>query len=87
MVLVAIGVGDDALSFGGGRYLDRLERRDGRWGIVDRMITVEWWNDPDALTTFGSLAQQATRDRSDPSYTRPLRVTRSPRDLAAPADG
>jgi hypothetical protein len=25
----------------GGRYVDRLERRDGRWAIVDRFC-VEW---------------------------------------------
>lgn len=26
----------------GGRYLDKLERRDGRWGIVDRLVVHDW---------------------------------------------
>jgi hypothetical protein len=26
----------------GGRYLDRFERRDGRWAIADRTVVVDW---------------------------------------------
>jgi hypothetical protein len=34
--------GGEVLSFIGGRYLDRFERRDGRWGIVDRLSVNDW---------------------------------------------
>src|SRR6201996_1243131 len=30
------------LTLSGGRYVDRLERRDGRWAIVDRVCVAEW---------------------------------------------
>jgi hypothetical protein len=26
----------------GGRYLDRLEKRDGKWGVVARKFVVDW---------------------------------------------
>jgi hypothetical protein len=26
----------------GGRYLDRFERRDGRWGITERLVLMDW---------------------------------------------
>ena len=62
-----------------GRYVDRLERRDGRWRIAVRQATVEA-----AFTTDARLLQSkyfaaqgyehGTRDRSDVSYERPLRV-------------
>lgn len=57
-----------------GRYLDRLERRDGRWAIAERICIVEardeiWGPDGNADNTAYVMA---TRDRSDPSYRRPL---------------
>jgi hypothetical protein len=33
----------------GGRYLDRLERRDGRWGIVDRLVVHDWSDDRETI--------------------------------------
>jgi len=59
----------------GGRYLDRLERRDGSWKIAVRRCTIEW-----AFTAQASVMQsgafagfiKGTWDRSDPSYARPL---------------
>ena len=60
-----------------GRYIDRLERRDGAWKIAVRRSTVEL-----AFTADASLVQspfftdlgylKGTRDRDDLSYTRPL---------------
>ncbi|MFF0225809.1 nuclear transport factor 2 family protein [Streptomyces sp. NPDC004629] len=60
-----------------GRYLDRLERRDGTWRIAVRRSTVEL-----ALTADASLLQsgffkkqgfvKGTRDDTDLSYHRPL---------------
>jgi hypothetical protein len=64
----------------GGRYLDRLERRESRWGIVTRRAIEEWrgalsptvWPVElvDALRSGGRPA----RDKSDLSYERPLSV-------------
>jgi uncharacterized protein (TIGR02246 family) len=60
-----------------GRYVDRLERRDGRWRIAVRRATVELAYTADArlLQSPYFVAQgyeHGTRDRSDLSYQRPL---------------
>ena len=34
--------GTEVLSIIGGRYLDRFERRDGRWGLVKRSVVNDW---------------------------------------------
>lgn len=67
---------------GYGRFVDRLEKRDGRWGIVSRVSlptgTIEAPTvDVHAGATYlpGTLVRSA-RDRSDPSYLRPLPITR-----------
>jgi hypothetical protein len=68
------------LGAGGGRYLDRLERRDGQWKVVLRRLLMDWsfevpfsgWLGPDWDNVKGS------RDRQDPSYARPLEL---PADL------
>jgi hypothetical protein len=62
-----------------GRYIDRLERRDGEWRIAVRHSTVEV-----AMTGDASLLQspyfrefhfvKGTRDESDLSYRRPLQL-------------
>jgi hypothetical protein len=72
---------DKPLTITGGRYADRLERRDGRWGIVARACLVEWGTTGPALLTpdfveFLATLQTVAHDRSDPSYDRPLAVTR-----------
>jgi hypothetical protein len=83
-VLVSLLAPDAAsTSVMSGRYLDRLEKRDGTWRIAARRSTVDL-----VLTGSAALLQhpgfraqaypQGTRDRSDPSYARPL-------DLDAPA--
>jgi hypothetical protein len=64
----------------GGRYVDRLERRDGRWAIAARVCVVEWITESTSTLTdeiVGMLApvQSPTKDRSDPSYARPLVVS------------
>jgi hypothetical protein len=60
-----------------GRYLDRLEKRDGEWRIVLRRATVEIAIEgkaalPTGKTLPGSSYLRGSRDRSDPSYARPL---------------
>lgn len=79
------------LSLGGGRYLDRMERRAGRWAIAQRKCLYDWQGRPgDYDLTAEQLAAMvgagpATRDRSDPSYERPLRV--DPERIRRPPQG
>jgi len=62
-----------------GRYLDRLEKRDGVWGIVDRVCLVEIRNEHWAPTGFEGDADYmpARRDLGDTSYQHPLKVDRT----------
>jgi hypothetical protein len=63
----------------GGRYVDRLERRDGEWRIASRVCTTEWRTDLE-LSKVGDFIDTSalienydvTRDRADISYVRPL---------------
>ncbi|MCJ2180218.1 nuclear transport factor 2 family protein [Novosphingobium album (ex Hu et al. 2023)] len=60
-----------------GRYIDRLERRDGIWRIALRRATVEVAMEgkailPNGNGVVGSGYLKGSRDRSDPSYQRPL---------------
>jgi hypothetical protein len=68
------------LKVNGGRYIDRLERRDGRWGIVARKLVLDWWF-PNEAAGSGIMPEQINaagppaRDASDPSYERPLTIS------------
>jgi SnoaL-like domain len=71
----------------GGRYVDRFERRAGRWAIAARVALVEWQTEIasgltqaaiDFLADVGSIA----RDHTDTSYERPLVVRRAAREPA-----
>lgn len=73
------------LSVAGGRYLDRFERRHGRWAIAARVCTLEWVTRLDSLqrgpaVDDGALTEGFTvaRDRADVSYQRPMRVRPAP---------
>lgn len=60
-----------------GRYIDRLERRNGEWRIVLRRVTVEIALEGKALLPNGnplpgSRYLKGDRNRTDPSYERPL---------------
>ena len=68
---------DKPLTITGGRYADRLERRNGRWGIVNRVCLVEWQTESislltSATTDFLATVQTVAQDRTDTSYDRPL---------------
>ncbi len=63
----------------GGRYIDRLERIDGRWAISVRKCIGEWDANPgmemvekltEAMRNIGTVS----RNRDDVSYQRPLRI-------------
>lgn len=60
-----------------GRYLDRLEKRDGEWRIMHRRCTVDMsiegsaeWLESDAIKGF----LKPVWDQSDISYQRPIEV-------------
>lgn len=60
-----------------GRYIDRLERRDGEWHIALRRATVEVAMEgkavlPNGSGIVGSGYLRGSRNRDDPSYWRPL---------------
>jgi hypothetical protein len=57
----------------GGRYVDRLEKRNGEWRIAHRRVVMDWnENWPSGAISaegmFASLSCRGTRDRSDPVY-------------------
>ena len=62
----------------GGRYIDRLERRDQQWKIVLRTNAIEWSGMlPTMPLPFADVADIAlngvpSRNKDDPSYQRPL---------------
>lgn len=64
---------------GGGRYIDKLERREGKWAITVRRVLMDWsflvpyeaWLGPDWERSAG------VRDRGDISYERPLSPPRT----------
>jgi hypothetical protein len=85
VIVVLIGADTKSAQFITGRYIDRLERRDGHWRIAVRRSTVEGMFIADArvlqapfFTEKGYLV--GTRDRDDLSYERPLKI-----DTPAPA--
>ena len=67
----------------GGRYIDRIDKRSGVWAVADRICMVEWNIEgrPGEAPLDPTLFVCGAWDRSDPSYRRPLRVERAPRDL------
>jgi len=81
------------VTLGGGRYVDRLERREGEWRIAAR-VTLRDWSVMDEIPNIEDLSsftstraklsvverdfmnagRSPSRDRSDPSYDRPLTI-------------
>jgi hypothetical protein len=85
VIVVLISPDAKSAQFITGRYLDRLERREGAWRIAVRRSTVEGMFIADARVLRSSFSTDkgylvGTRDRTDLSYERPLTV-----DSAAPA--
>jgi hypothetical protein len=70
--------GGETVMLAGGRYIDRLERRDGVWKIALRTNIIEWsCIQPAMALPFGDVPDigangVSARNRSDPSYARPL---------------
>ena len=59
------------ITIAGGRYVDRFERQNGRWGIVSRVCLVEWRTKQDMIPLMPEFVV-GCRDKSDISYLRPL---------------
>jgi len=62
-----------------GRYIDRLEKREGKWAIMLRRCTVEIAMEgsarlPNGSVLTGSGYLKGSRDKGDPAYERPLSV-------------
>ncbi len=69
---------DDSNWLAGGRYIDRIERREGEWRIALRCNAIEWSGTvPSLPVPFADVADihlngVAGRNRDDLSYLRPL---------------
>lgn len=80
---------DETNWIAGGRYIDRLERRDGAWRIAVRTNTIEWSGMvPTMALPFSDVPDidgngPAARSKADPSYQRPLVNRREPRNPPA----
>ena len=68
------------LSLAGGRYIDRFERREGRWAIAGRKCLMDWSGTPgdtglapEALAMLAAVGV-SSRDKSDTSYERPFSI-------------
>ncbi|MBM9464033.1 nuclear transport factor 2 family protein [Aeromicrobium sp. YIM 150415] len=74
-MMVGQNVDGTPVTLHGGRYVDRLERRAGRWAIAYRLSLVEWVGGitpPDLPAAKRVQGGVIARDRSDVSYIRPL---------------
>jgi hypothetical protein len=74
----------------GGRYVDRLERRDGTWRIAFRCTTLEWSGmiPSTVVPLFENVPDlhrngAPSRGKEDPSYRRPLTNSRQ---MSSPVD-
>jgi hypothetical protein len=78
---------DESNWIAGGRYIDRLERRDGAWRIAFRTNAIEWSGVvPTMGLPFADVPDihgngTPSRSKDDPSYRRPLTNLR---DLVRP---
>jgi len=76
---------DDSNWMAGGRYIDRLEKRDGQWKIALRTNAIEWSGMvPSTPIPYADLPDiflngEPSRSKSDPSYLRPLVNRRKPK--------
>jgi hypothetical protein len=88
-----VGVNKDPahpLMMSGGRYIDRFEWRQGKWGIAARACIIEWQGDltqvnaPPEFAAAAVAAGVPAWNKSDVSYQRPFNVKRPP---MAPIEG
>ena len=75
--------GAEKLRLTGGRYVDRLERREGKWRIAERVVVLEWYGSIPGGGIDPAMQVAPRLDRDDVSYVRPLHVTRDRRQPPA----
>ncbi len=78
-----VGVNKDGthpLTLSGGRYIDRFERRDGKWGIAARTCLIEWQGDLAKLDAPRSSRRQLwpAESRRGTNRMRPTTVRSTP---------
>lgn len=74
-VITCVWSGDgESVVIGGARYLDRLERRQGRWGIVHRESVMDF-TFPAQTQALPPKALAGLRGPGDRSYVRPLELS------------
>lgn len=68
----------------GGRYVDRFEKRDGRWAVAERACLIEFSGELPAaqMAVPPDLFLHGTWDKTDISYQRPLKTSRPARQPA-----
>jgi hypothetical protein len=61
---------------GAGRYIDKLEKRDGRWAITIRRFVLDWTFDVSSSQWLGPewSASSPLRNKDDLAYQRPLQA-------------
>jgi SnoaL-like domain len=84
-LFVGVNRGEQAPTMmSGGRYIDRFERRNGRWAIAARACIIEWQgeltpaNAPAEFKAAAVAAGVPAWNKSDISYQRPFNVKREP---------
>ncbi|MCB2077319.1 MAG: nuclear transport factor 2 family protein [Novosphingobium sp.] len=63
------------MSFGIGRYLDQMEKRNGEWRMKTRRCTIEMTGDCDATWVYSKAVRGFLKglwSKDDPSYERPI---------------
>lgn len=73
-ISVAKHYGSEGIETVGGRYVDLFEKRQGEWRIKTRLVLLEWqcWGDASQMGERLSRSHHGSRDRNDPSYSRPV---------------
>lgn len=76
VIVVLRGPDGDPVRISGGRYLDRLEKRDGEWKIQVRRVVMDWRGRLDGGPWIRNRRgyPMGTWDKDDMSYMRPLDI-------------
>jgi ketosteroid isomerase-like protein len=66
--------GNSGFDLHGGRYVDRFEKRAGRWAIAARVCVYEWGLRPEEAVQQLASFPLGSQDRDDISWVRPLTI-------------
>lgn len=84
-VIFALRLPDEkTVHVGGGRYIDRLEKRNGEWKIALRRLVMDWRLEADGTAWAKRPSQSVGKwDKTDLSYARPFVLTEEQKALLA----